>query len=534
MMMKRLILVLLVLVTHSGIPGRRTANEVHAQAQVTTRTLRINSLEMMINDRGNLTPGRGERGGVQREYGWASSDIIVWDHGPWIIGKIDGALAMGASFYMTSYAPGPVIDGRPGLDVRPEDSLRYHPYRIGQMSSSQDSDFVQWPGDLGAPTTSTGAPLLLGDELVWAVFNGADSTAYPSSTIARPFAHLPVEVQQAIYAREAMPGDTSLFASSAFLEWTFINKSTSLVESCYVGLWTDIDLGTTRRNPFAVDTTVQLGYCWDGAAVESLYTPPAVGYALLYGPTIPSPDSTAIVRGGSRPGLRNLPLSSFWGMQNDVGLPPNGPSSIENAWNLARGYDEEGNVIVDSVTMHPTKFPWSGDPVTRTGWLYAGSTEGGAGFMMFSGPFTFAPGDTQWVMLAFMAAGGKDSLERISTLRGWAKRLRQMTYDEIAEPRTVAVRPGDESLPHAVLLCQNYPNPFNSSTTIRYSIPHRAHVSLSVFNTLGQQVAQLENGEREVGYHEAIFDASGLSSGVYFYRLQAGRSVETKKLLLTK
>jgi hypothetical protein len=88
--------------------------------------------------------------------------------------------------------------------------------------------------------------------------------------------------------------------------------------------------------------------------------------------------------------------------------------------------------------------------------------------------------------------------------------------------------------PRGYCLEQNYPNPFNPSTTIRYGLPARSHVSLTVFNTLGQKVAQLVNEELESGYHEVQFNASSLSSGVYFYRLQAGTFVETKRLLLLR
>ena len=83
-------------------------------------------------------------------------------------------------------------------------------------------------------------------------------------------------------------------------------------------------------------------------------------------------------------------------------------------------------------------------------------------------------------------------------------------------------------------LGQNYPNPFNPSTTIRYGLLHRSHVSLTVFNTLGQQISILQNGEQAAGYHEVRFDASDLPSGVYLYRLRSGEFTETKKLVLVR
>jgi hypothetical protein len=99
---------------------------------------------------------------------------------------------------------------------------------------------------------------------------------------------------------------------------------------------------------------------------------------------------------------------------------------------------------------------------------------------------------------------------------------------------TTAVNDLPQGVPADWVLMQNYPNPFNPSTTIRYGLPNRSHVTLSVFNTLGQQVAVLQNGEQEAGYHEAKFDGNGLSSGFYFYRLHAGTFVETKRLLLLR
>ena len=86
--------------------------------------------------------------------------------------------------------------------------------------------------------------------------------------------------------------------------------------------------------------------------------------------------------------------------------------------------------------------------------------------------------------------------------------------------------------PQAFLLEQNFPNPFNPSTTIRYSLGRAAHVKLVVFSLLGQQVATLVDGEQEGGVHQVRFNPRNLATGVYFYRLQAGTFVDTKKFLL--
>jgi len=99
---------------------------------------------------------------------------------------------------------------------------------------------------------------------------------------------------------------------------------------------------------------------------------------------------------------------------------------------------------------------------------------------------------------------------------------------------TTAVEQVPNELPTAFVLQQNYPNPFNPSTTIRYGLPHKSAVQLTVINTLGQQVATLVHGEQEVGDHEVRFDASALSSGVYFYRIQAEDFVSTMRMLVLK
>ena len=88
--------------------------------------------------------------------------------------------------------------------------------------------------------------------------------------------------------------------------------------------------------------------------------------------------------------------------------------------------------------------------------------------------------------------------------------------------------------PREIVLKQNYPNPFNPTTTIEFSIPKAQSVSLKVYNLLGQQVATLAEGEMEAGLHRVTWNASGMASGLYYYRLRVGSVIKTRKLFVMK
>ncbi|MFA6439594.1 MAG: T9SS type A sorting domain-containing protein, partial [Bacteriovoracaceae bacterium] len=92
----------------------------------------------------------------------------------------------------------------------------------------------------------------------------------------------------------------------------------------------------------------------------------------------------------------------------------------------------------------------------------------------------------------------------------------------------------ERALPAEYSLDQNYPNPFNPSTTISFSLPEDAFVRLTVFNVIGQEVAQLTNGMMAAGVHRMEFNARQLSSNVYFYKMEAGSFVEIKRMMLLK
>ena len=92
----------------------------------------------------------------------------------------------------------------------------------------------------------------------------------------------------------------------------------------------------------------------------------------------------------------------------------------------------------------------------------------------------------------------------------------------------------NESSVNSFQLQQNYPNPFNPSTSIQFSISNREFVTLKIYNILGDEVATLVNEDKEQGVYDITFDATGLSSGMYLYKLQAGSFVETKKMILIR
>jgi hypothetical protein len=155
------------------------------------------------------------------------------------------------------------------------------------------------------------------------------------------------------------------------------------------------------------------------------------------------------------------------------------------------------------------------------------------GFVTLSGGFVKGHGTTTTPQ----AYAFDDSSAPTGT---WYYRLKQIDIDGTVhyfDPVRVDIVTGavaGGSAPPEFALLQNHPNPFNPSTTIRFDLAADRDVSLKVYNALGQVVAELIRGHRHAGRYSIAWDASGYASGVYFYRLEAGSFVQTRKLIVLK
>ncbi len=174
-------------------------------------------------------------------------------------------------------------------------------------------------------------------------------------------------------------------------------------------------------------------------------------------------------------------------------------------------------------------------------WIYRPRADGGDGKEKNSGDANFtkiAPGNWKFDYNRKKIEYYFDSLNcRISGSASTVASLVTTDGKTVGDPRwgtpltSVKV---DGQTPNVFSLDQNYPNPFNPSTTIKYQIPVDGMVSLKVYNLIGQEVASLVNQLQAAASYETSFDASKLSSGIYFYTLRAGNFVETKKMMLLK
>jgi hypothetical protein len=204
--------------------------------------------------------------------------------------------------------------------------------------------------------------------------------------------------------------------------------------------------------------------------------------------------------------LTNTWSSLGTGSSNGVNYWVNALAVVGNEVFVGGTFTQAGGVSANGVARFNTQTnTWST--------LGTGSSNGVSGSV-----FALAVvGNEVFVGGNFTSAGGV-SANRVARWNSGTSRVEQLS----------------PTAPKTFLLEQNYPNPFNPSTTIRYQLPVASEVKLEVYDVLGKKIATLVNERQSAGSYQVVWNASGLSSGTYFYRLQAGTFVETKKMIMVK
>jgi hypothetical protein len=199
-------------------------------------------------------------------------------------------------------------------------------------------------------------------------------------------------------------------------------------------------------------------------------------------------------------------------------------------------------VAFNKAVVKVTDIETEGTISKRRNWMvlpnaYADSIKiGGYGDSVLVGMFDPKLRDTVLLKLKCTSVGNLNDTCRLQLksfiLNGGTPTV--IVSSERFEVGTTSVRPWVSEVPASVELSQNYPNPFNPSTNIQFTLPRRSHVTLALYTALGELARVVIDLEMEAGYHDVVLDASGLSSGTYFYRLNAGDVAETKRLMLLK
>ncbi len=479
------------------------------------------------------------------------ADGLVWG------GKVNSEIRVNGATYRYGLTPGYILpSGLPSdpLDVKSRIFKLKKDWQYLPPSPERDKyefDFLNWPVDVGAPwddndgdgiyTPGIDNPKIFGDETLFFVANDLDTATSLLTYGSNPIG---LEFQVTTFGY-----NSELLKDVVFKKYRVINKSNTDITDMYFTYWADDDLGYAGDDYEGFDSTLNLGYCFNGDNDDEGYygtAPPAVGHMIIQGPIIPSTISdSARFDDAWRKGFKNLKMTSSGLIFKHFSEYPTDPrlgdyEGTLEFYNMMQGLNMDGSSIINPITNEPTIWPLSGDPVSGTGWYEGDGWPGGPlpadrRYHVPTGPFTLASGDTQEVAIAILIKKGTDNINSIAELKNYAAQIQQWYDNDFVTD----VEETNLSIPTEFSLSQNYPNPFNPSTVISYQLPVSGLVSLKIYDILGSEVATLVNEEKPAGKYEVIFNVethrdASLASGVYFYRLQAGSFIQTKKMLLVK
>ncbi|GAB5517986.1 MAG: hypothetical protein RhofKO_02370 [Rhodothermales bacterium] len=480
----------------------------------------------------------------------------------------------GTDFGLGEYWPGPLDEnGNPPEDCADYDRM-YSVYdadiRAYEADGRLTDDLRDWPYHLGAPVVDGDGiegnydlaagdrPEIYGEQSIWWVMNDMGN-ADPLS----PGSQIGLEAQVHAFASSCYPSsDPSLrlfdqpISRTTYYHITMIHKGPAALRDFYMGWWTYADLGNPADNFAGSDTTRRMGYFYNGDDFDEGRDgygnrPPALGVILADGI-----DVSFDGRDNDDDGLvdefyERLPFTSFQYYTSGPFVNGN-PSfrTIEPYYYMSSRWRDGRSVTYGGQGLDGTeqvRFMFPGDPVTKSYWSEESvspqgfsNTPANRRFVMSSGPFDFAPGDTTDFTLAIVWAQGEDRLSSIRALRGTADIAKSAVGDlKTYNPHAcLALAEPEEPHPAALgyyILRQNYPEPFSQQTAIRYEIIDTVPVQLHVYDLLGRRVRTLVDGVQAAGVYDVVFEAGGLPTGTYFYRLEAAGYVSiTRRMVLQR
>jgi hypothetical protein len=384
----------------------------------------VNNLDMVVTNHGSLAYDllTGNAGLI---YPRGTIKTAVFAAGLWLGAKVGGEIRTAVGEYSQEYTPGPMAGG-----TFQADQPAFHNFRFERGLPLTGTDLADYIAQ-GGPVDNTGAPELLGDATIWSVFNDADPGVHTNE--AGSTAPLGVEVQQSVFAYKR----SGALGNIIFVKWRFINKGANTLDSMFVSVWSDPDLGGATDDLVGCDTTLSLGYCYNATNSDGIYgsTPPAVGYDFFKGPTVAG---------------NPLGMTSFNKYVNGTD-----PSSQVETYNYMSGLNKDGSPIhvLNDTTLAVTTYQVSGlNPAgasTATNWL--DSNPGDRRLQLSSGPFTMAPGDTQEVVTAIIIGQGTDRISSINDMKNKdtaAQTVFDLNFDIPQPPPspTVYVQPLDRAV----------------------------------------------------------------------------------------
>ncbi len=454
----------LILVHPSAARAKSAApHPMRATSYDIARRLDINSLNCFVTNEGwvGYDPANiGGGGGEGLFYPRGTTHNVLYAGGLWLGGLVGGAPRLAVAEYSSEYAPGTLAQG--GAPANPL-GFQFRVWKVNAWTgNAADTAHVDrtptelaadptldpvahhgwgeymanaaavgapvrtWflPGPGGVGTVPVLGPDVTGDQMLWCVFNDADLANHTNE--AGRTSPLGVEVRQSVFAFNR-PGP---LAQALFIRWRIVNRSTQSIDAMRAACWLDPDIGGSTDDLAGCDTLRSLGFAYNATNADLVYgaTPPALGVDLL--------DATYDAQHG-----RAVGMGVFDRYMNGTD-----PSYSITTWNYLNGLDADGVPIVNPMTLAPTTWMCSGDPVVGMGWVDTNPAD--RRILAVRPARTLAPGDSMDVVAAIIVGQGPNRLGSLAQLQCW---------DDWIQQAYASGFPADQPQPQACLAPQNCP-----------------------------------------------------------------------------